>query len=376
MSQRISYRATRAARTSMISAAVVAALLLSACQDAVAPVPAPMPARPSLSATIAVSGPVDLGTISGGFDGVAWSVNNLQHVVGSNSTPGSLRAVLWTGPGVAIDLGLLPGGTLSNALAISDVTLPGGREYVAGGADVPCTAAECIFATTGHAFRWDAQNGMIDLGTLGGLWSTAFGVDQFGNVVGVSETRTASEGHAFIWSPSTGMRDLGSLSGQHYSAAYDLNGLFIAGTSYVRLPGGGEAVHAARWTPLGRWQDLGVLPGGHGSSGDAVNSVGWIAGTSENANGDLRAVLWKTQQPIDLGVLPGITVSLAEGVNDAGWVVGQSGKQGFVWTELDGMLALPALGSTYGTAAHDINGGTAVGNSELRPVMWILTPAP
>ena len=81
------------------------------------------------------------------------------------------------------------------------------------------------------------------LGTLGGSFSAAFGINAQGWVVGQSETATG-EIHAFLWTPSEGMIDLGTLGGA---------------TSTV--------------------QD--------------INDRGQIAGGAENANGITVAVVWE-----------------------------------------------------------------------------------
>jgi probable HAF family extracellular repeat protein len=54
-----------------------------------------------------------------------------------------------------------------------------------------------------HAFSWTAQEGMIDLGTLGGSYSFAFDVNDHGQVVGSSTTAGDGTGEgaarAVLW---------------------------------------------------------------------------------------------------------------------------------------------------------------------------------
>ena len=47
-----------------------------------------------------------------------------------------------------------------------------------------------------HAFLWDAVNGLQDLGTLGGLTSYAYGINDAGQIVG-----KASNNHAYRLTP-------------------------------------------------------------------------------------------------------------------------------------------------------------------------------
>jgi probable HAF family extracellular repeat protein len=49
----------------------------------------------------------------------------------------------------------------------------------------------------------------MDLGTLGGTYSTPTGINDDGVVVG-SSTTSAKAQHAFVWTPTNGMVDLGT----------------------------------------------------------------------------------------------------------------------------------------------------------------------
>ena len=52
---------------------------------------------------------------------------------------------------------------------------------------------------------------MTDLGSLGGRFSQAFGINDAGAVVGMS-VNSARELRAFLWTAADGMRDLGAIS--------------------------------------------------------------------------------------------------------------------------------------------------------------------
>ena len=51
-----------------------------------------------------------------------------------------------------------------------------------------------------RAFLWDSTNGMQDIGTLGGAVSIAYGINDFGKVVGSAQISSSPEiTHAFLW---------------------------------------------------------------------------------------------------------------------------------------------------------------------------------
>jgi probable HAF family extracellular repeat protein len=121
-----------------------------------------------------------------------------------------------------IDLGTL-GGSYSSAIALNDGGQVVGISYTDGD-------------TVSHAFSWTRSAGMIDLGTLGGSESYPYAVNANGQVVGGSHMPGDSEHHAFSWTESVGMTDLGTLGGT-YSVATAVNSSGqVAGTSFLCLP--------------------------------------------------------------------------------------------------------------------------------------------
>jgi len=102
---------------------------------------------------------------------------------------------------------------------------------------------------------WQAPNGvMIDLGTLpGGSRSSAVAIDDAGTIAGQSETAGGAF-HAVRWRHGI-IEDLGTLPGGDFSVATAIEGDAILGESTAR----DGMLHAVRWqdgalTDLGRFQ--------------------------------------------------------------------------------------------------------------------------
>src|SRR5439155_872186 len=155
---------------------------------------------------------------------------------------------------------------------------------------------------------------MIDLGTLGGASSFAYGVNRAGQVVGAAAVGASSTSHAFLYSAGR-MTDLGTLGGTS-SVAQAINAAGqITGSAQ---PGGGAPLHAFLYSG-GAMTDLGTL-GGPASFAYAINGlgdvVGWVADEDEPA----RAFLYADGVMTDLNTLipvgSGWTVHEARAIND------------------------------------------------------------
>jgi probable HAF family extracellular repeat protein len=146
---------------------------------------------------------------------------------------------------------------------------------------------ESFTATNAHAFLYSGTPGaggsMADLGTLGGAGSGATGINNFGEVVGASDTRAFGIEHAFAYfgTPGSGGRmvDLGTLGGSDSGANAVNDKGEITGDS--NLPGD-NASHAFIRTPDLGMVDIGTL-GGTNSIGFAIDSAGQIVGQSGHA---------------------------------------------------------------------------------------------
>ncbi len=228
---------------------------------------------------------VPLGTLPGGFASFAIGINQRGQVVGGSRTVSrQLHAFLWE-EGVMTDLGTLPGETFSVARAINN------RGHVVGNSaplelgffgDCPTTP---IPVQPGHAALWDS--GVTDLGTLGGIFSIAKGINDHGRIVG-SSTLASGEEHAFLLRDGT-MSDLGTLGGT-YSLANQINNRGqVVGLSRIAS---GE-LHAFLWED-GVMTDLNnPIPAGSGwilVEATAINKAGQIAGVG-SISGQTHAFL-------------------------------------------------------------------------------------
>jgi probable HAF family extracellular repeat protein len=214
----------------------------------------------------------------------------------------------------------------------------------------------------GRAFLYNGKT-EIDIGTLGGGFARATGVNRCGQVTGWS-TRADGTAHAFLYDGS--MHDLGTLGGS------ESFGLAINNCGKVT----GWAVAANGQTHAFLYdgkamQDLGSFLGQ--SSGEAINDVGQVVGAAyERTGGLMHAFLYdsRTGGPmLDLHTL-GFS-SFAVDINNAGQVVGgwrEAGDtaplRGFYY-EAGVMRDIGTLGGDF-TVVNDINNaGIAVGVSAL-----------
>jgi probable HAF family extracellular repeat protein len=212
-----------------------------------------------------------------------------------------------------------------------------------------------------------------DLGSLGGDYVLAAGVNVSGQAVGYSHLSGNWTAHAFRTAPSgmiTSDSDLGTLGGVYSeAAAINASGQTVGFSSLL----GEDVSHAFRTTATGKItaaSDLGVLPGTVLSRAYGINSSGQVVGTS-----GARAFRTTAQGMIDatsdLGTLGG-TAAYAYAINDAGQVVGQSYTVNEQWhafrTAANGMITPDSdLGTLGGPTsdAHGINSlGQAVGRAD------------
>jgi probable HAF family extracellular repeat protein len=244
-----------------------------------------------------------------GGEGRAWAINNGGLIVGqATASDGRARAVYWRidSPTTLTNLGF------GVARAVNDF------EQIAG-----WTVSTDGLQT--HAARW-AQGSLLDLGTLGGTFSQAFGISSEQRIVGLSTTASGNR-HAFVWDATNGMRDLGTLGGAN-STAMATEGPWIVGSS--EFEAGNLNTHAFLYDLRdGVMIDLNSrIPPGSGwtlINATAVTSAGIIVGYGAHG-ASTRAFRLENWTSFDIG---DITVGGATSYHDGEFTV--SGSGGDIW---------------------------------------------
>jgi len=206
---------------------------------------------------------------------------------------------------------------------------------------------------------------MRDLGTLYGdaTNSGGWGINDKGQVAGRVAVAGGGLERAFIYSDGT-MHDLGTLGGS-YSFGRDINNKGQV-TGYSTLAGEDGYPHAFFYSD-GTMQDLGTL-GGSYSKGYSINDKGQVVGVSPLVPGTTveHAFLYSDGFMQDLGTLGG-SVSAGFGINNKGQVTGGSitsggARHAFLYT--DGtMTDLGTLGGIQGDGLSVNDKGQVVGIS-------------
>lgn len=291
-------------------------------------------------------GKKDLGTL-GGDDSTAFGINTSGQVVGqANSSAGALdQAFLWTQSAGMISLGTL-GGPSSVANAINTSGQVAGQADLANGFT--------------HAFLWSQSGGLLDLGTLpGGQQSGANAINTAGQVAGWANVGSAA--HAITWAQSGGMVDLG-ISAKCGSTAFGINDSGEVVGWYNDSTGCTFTSHGFSWTHNGGFRDLGVLSGGQYSFAYGISSSGQVVGTGQSGTSAVVALLWTADGAVhDLNTLISSktrTVVAANAINDAGQiVVDATAKNG---TGHYALILTPIMSATLASSRNPSQHGQAV----------------
>jgi probable HAF family extracellular repeat protein len=345
------------------------------------------------------------GSQSNGYGGVT----NNGWVSGDAELPGgnTEHAFVWR-DGVMTDLGTVGGANSSAPSPVKDdrglivgqaqgSEIDPSEEY--WGAAYTCTKSVPCEGWQDLQFGFLWQDGvMTKLPTLGGNNSSAFGVNNRGQVVGFAETskkdlKNCVSPQKLIYKAVVyGLRGeiqqiLPTFPGDAVAAATAINDRGdVVGSSgncalpYYVLPG----VHAVLWRN-GSVFDLGNLGGKMNNVAQAINNAGQIAGYSDLPGDTLdppdivtHAALWqKGAKPTDLGTLPGgkgDVFIIANDINSKGQVVGSSCDANFncrAWLWENGVMidlnSLVPTGSLYLTWGSGINDRGEIAGSAFDP---------
>jgi len=234
------------------------------------------------------------------------------------------------------DLGLLPGFVWTYGTAIN------ASGQVAGTAHTPPGYNSAVLFSDGT---------VTDLGLPAP--SFGFGINDSGQVVG------SAHGHAFLYSDGETI-DLGTLGGRFNIARGINNAGTVVGSGETAGGGGaGWLYRDGQMTPL----DVGPT---------SINNRDQVAGSAD-ASGSTHAVFWDNGQITDLGTLPDDDTSIGTALNDAGQVVGVSwlnesvGFSVHAFLYSDGVMTnLGTLGGRDTRATGINNAGQIVGLSDLK----------
>src|ERR1017187_2853886 len=214
------------------------------------------------------------------------------------------------------DLGNL-GYPTARAAAINESAQVAGTSYLAERVEdnAGCSPKHRpCFVNPERPFLWSAGT-ITNLGSLGGLFAEANGINNLGDVVGNSYLSGNACCHAFLVHAGH-MTDLGTFSAK---AINDSD--VVAGSASV--PGNGQT-HAGL-DSNGKLTDLGLIPGSGGifTVPSGINNSNEVVGSGDNAESDQRAWVDRNGKMTDLGTLGG-PGAFASAINNNGEIVGGS----------------------------------------------------
>jgi probable HAF family extracellular repeat protein len=286
------------------------------------------PASPALSYDV-----INLGTPLGGTFANAQTLSLQGFVAGYANVTGDVaeHAVLWRTNGTK-DLGTFGGpnsAVLGNLSGFSETATPDplGQDFCFFGTHLTCQALTLV------------NQSEVALPTLGGTGGTAFGNNDFGQVVGESLTATQDPGCLVGGQPQPPLYQVqqglpavwqnGKVNALPLYSS-DSDGLANGNNDLGQIVGStgdcvtNPAAHAVLWNN-GQVTNLGNLGGAKNHQAVVINNLGQITGGSD-LPGDLvqHAFLWQKGVMKDLGTLPGDSISFGNSINDLGQVVGYS----------------------------------------------------
>jgi probable HAF family extracellular repeat protein len=167
-----------------------------------------------------------------------------------------------------------------------------------------------FFLVGSSAFGADRQYQVIDLGSLGGNYGEARGINELGEVTGYSKLPNGDD-RAFKWDPVNGIQNLGTLTGNSYGNAISDNGDIVGDTGSITF----------RWKAVGGIQQL----DGNSSDANGINASGTVIGT-RHLTGTDKTYQWSatnSAQPLF------IQSSQGYAINDFGHRTGRISPSGY-----------------------------------------------
>ncbi len=216
---------------------------------------------------------------------------------------------------------------------------------------------------------------VTDLGVLpGAAVSSACGINNSGDVVGLSGSQQRGLQHAFLYHDGV-LLDLGQfrLISSQDGPAINASGQVTGVMEIVSPPR--RKFHAFLYDK-GRLHDLGLLPGCSMSMGNGINTQGQIVGVAFGTKASTFfecAFLSRGSHMVSLASLPGYQNSQAASINAGGQIVGWCGQGGHQQAFLYGstgrrMTALATPGGYTDSIASGINdAGEVVGTVADEP---------
>lgn len=264
----------------------------------------------------------DLGTF-GGPSAATTALNDHGQVTGWASTSnGEVHAFRWSRQSGLIDLNA-PGVTSARGVDINN------KGQVTGDAAAP-------FLLT--AFRWSPHTGMVSLGTLGpDVISQGRAINDAGTVVGSSQAPNSNLSYPTIWPPGGGGPVPLSNFRSENSSAFDINNAGqIIGVAAFDERGVDQAFI---WTRQGGLQSL-IPDSTVRSAALRINEKGLVIGTVGLFDNNSRGFIWSRENGLLEVGTQGVDNSYVSDLNNRGQVVGVLNGRAFIWTRAGGFVDL------------------------------------
>jgi len=219
------------------------------------------------------------------------------------------------------------------------------------------TAILTELAALSHAAELSQNYVMVDLGTLGGVSSVAYGINNKGQIVGYSDLSNGAT-RAFLYENGK-MKNLGSLANNTSVARAINNGGQVVGYALVAPY---NAKHAFIYSN-GSMSDIGTLGYDGQSEANGINDKGQIVGYSDFITNNARIAfpfIYSDGTMQNIGLHGDDIASYAYGINPDGNIVGASFTSGhtiyaFSWKQdnIQNIGTSPGNNSSQANAIND-----------------------